>query len=176
MHFSADTYLHALHFAARAHGEQKNLMGMPYVVHLCCVAAELSCALREEPGHDEALAVTCALLHDVVEDTSTTLEQVATAFGPHVAAGVSALTKNASLPPARQMPDSLERILQQPSEVAMVKLSDRITNTAAPPPQWSGERIARYRSEAEDILAALGYASPFLAERLRARINAYAVR
>jgi (p)ppGpp synthase/HD superfamily hydrolase len=144
----ADRYLEALHFAARAHGEQKTLGGLPYVVHLSCVAMELTCALRAEPGRDEPLALMCALLHDVVEDTPTRLEQ-------------------------KQMPDSLDRILQQPPEVAMVKLADRITNTASPPLQWTAERVATYRTEAQEIHDALGAASPFLAERLRARIARY---
>jgi (p)ppGpp synthase/HD superfamily hydrolase len=71
------------------------------------------------------------------------------------------------------MRDSLDRILQQPAEVAMVKLADRITNTASPPPQWPTEKIAAYRNEAQEILGALGAASPFLAARLRARISRY---
>src|SRR5687767_7368459 len=107
MAYSNDAYLKALLFAAKAHGEQKTLVGLPYVVHLSTVAMELACALRAEPGKDEELAVTCALLHDVVEDTSTPLDEVLAAFGPNVAAGVEALTKNASLPKDRQMRDSL---------------------------------------------------------------------
>jgi (p)ppGpp synthase/HD superfamily hydrolase len=168
-----DNYLRALHFAARAHGDQKTLSGLPYIVHVATVAMELTCALRVDPGHDEALAITCALLHDVVEDTRTSLDEIAEAFGPRVAAGVAALTKNAALPPAEQMQDSLQRILQQGPEVAMVKLADRITNIASPPAQWKRDKIAAYRREAEEILAALGGASEVLAERLRQRIAGY---
>jgi (p)ppGpp synthase/HD superfamily hydrolase len=173
MSFSSDTYLHALHFAARAHGEQKMLTGFPYVVHLSCVAMEVACALRKEQGHDEDLAIVCAVLHDVVEDTPTSLDQVAHAFGARVAAGVGALTKNAALAPELQMRDSLDRILQQPNEIAIVKLADRIANTAAPPPHWTSAQIAFYRKEAEEILDALGPASLFLGERLRRRITNY---
>jgi (p)ppGpp synthase/HD superfamily hydrolase len=173
MAFSPDTYLHAVQFAAHAHGEQKTLTGLPYLVHLASVAMELTCAFRAEPGHDEVLGISCALMHDVVEDTSTSLEQVAAAFGPRVAAGVSALTKNPALPRGEQMPDSLERILRQPAEIAMVKLADRITNLSGTPPQWSKEKVAEYRDEAQHILDTLGGASSFLAERLRERIAAY---
>jgi (p)ppGpp synthase/HD superfamily hydrolase len=94
MAFSQDQYLKALHFAARAHGQQKTPTGMPYVVHVTSVAMEVIAALHAEPGRDGDLAVACALLHDVVEDTAITLEQVVAAFGPRVAAGVSALTKD----------------------------------------------------------------------------------
>src|SRR5262249_59854843 len=106
MAFSQDLYLKALHFAARAHGDQRTPTGLPYVVHLSSVTMEVIAALQAEPGHDDDLAVTSALLHDVVEDTETTLEQVEAAFGPRVAAGVSALTKNAALAKPAALKDS----------------------------------------------------------------------
>lgn len=170
----SDVHLRALHFAARAHGDQKTLTGLPYVVHLTSVAMEVACALRAEPGHDEELAITCALLHDVVEDTSTPLAAIEAEFGRAVAAGVDALTKNPALARDRQMPDSLERILTQPAEIAMVKLADRITNTASAPPQWSRAQLEAYRAEAGRILDALGHASGHLAGRLSDRIAAHA--
>lgn len=55
----------------------------------------------------------------------------------------------------------------------MVKLADRITNLGPPPPQWSAEKRASYKAEAQRIHDALGAASPFLAARLRERIAAY---
>jgi (p)ppGpp synthase/HD superfamily hydrolase len=66
MVFSQDRYIDALTFAARAHSEQKTPMGLPYLVHVTSVTMEVMAALRSEPGSDEDLAVTCALLHDVV--------------------------------------------------------------------------------------------------------------
>lgn len=174
MTFSQDQYVKALHFAARAHGDQKTPLGLPYVSHVASVAMEVIAALHEEPGHDGDLAVVSALLHDVVEDTATTLEQVAAAFGPRVAAGVSALSKDPSLDKPAAMKDSLARILLQPKEIAIVKLGDRITNLAPPPPQWSAAKIVAYRAEGQLILDALGGASPFLAARLAERIRTYA--
>lgn len=168
-----DQYVQALRFAARAHGDQKTPHGMPYVVHLTCVANEVCTALQHESEHDMGYAVQCALLHDVVEDTPVTVEQVAATFGEAVAAGVSALSKDPALPKPEQMPDSVRRILEQPVEVAIVKLGDRITNLGAPPVRWSAERVAQYRAEAEMLLAHLGHASPMLAARLQARIDAY---
>lgn len=173
MPFSQDQYVKALHFAARAHGDQRTPTGLPYVVHVGSVVMEVIAALHAEPGHDDDLAVTSALLHDVVEDTSTTLAQVEAAFGPRVAAGVSALTKSAALDKPAAMRDSLARILQQPPEIAIVKLGDRITNLAPPPPRWSAAKVAAYRAEAQLILDALGAASPFLSARLAERIRTY---
>ena len=61
MSFSQDLYLKALSFAARAHGEQKTPVGLPYIVHVSSVAMEVMAALRSEPGSDEDLALVCAL-------------------------------------------------------------------------------------------------------------------
>lgn len=171
--FSQDQYFKALTFAARAHGEQKTPMGLPYVVHVSCVCMEVIAALHAEPGRDGDLAVTAALLHDVVEDTATTLAQIEVEFCPPIAAGVSALTKNAALDKPAAMKDSLARILLQPPEIAMVKLADRITNLAPPPPHWSAAKIAAYREEGQLILDTLGAASPALSARFVERLRAY---
>lgn len=163
----------ALRFAARAHADQRTPHGLPYVVHITCVAHEVITAIRAEPAHDESLAVTCALLHDVVEDTPVTVAEVSRQFGDAVAQGVSALSKDPALPRDVRMPDSVRRILDQPPEIAMVKLGDRITNLGPPPVRWSRERMQEYRQEAEMLLDKLGFASPSLAARLQARIEAY---
>lgn len=173
MAFSQDLYVKALHFAARAHDKQLTPLGMPYVVHLSSVTMEVIAALHAEPGHDDDLAVTAALLHDVVEDTPTKLEAIEAAFGPRVAAGVSALTKDPALDKRAAMKDSLARILQQPTEIAIVKLGDRTYNLGPPPSRWSPAKIAAYREEGQLILDTLGAASPFLAARLAERIRTY---
>jgi (p)ppGpp synthase/HD superfamily hydrolase len=175
MAFSQDEYVRALQFAARAHGAQKTPTGLPYLAHVASVAMEVIAAVHAEPGRDGDLAVVCALLHDVVEDTPTTLAEVETAFGPRVAAGVAALTKDPALEKPTAMKDSLARVLRQPPEIALVKLGDRITNLAPPPPHWTAANIAYYRDEGQLILDTLGHASPFLAARLAGRLRAYPV-
>lgn len=174
MQFSPDVYLRALNFAARAHGDQKTPAGLPYLTHLSAVCMELVRALRAEPGRDEDFAVTCALLHDTLEDTPTDPRALSREFGERVLAGVQALTKNNGLPKEERMSDSLARILVQPPEVAMVKLADRITNLAPPPEHWSHEKIRQYRLEAELIRDNLHPASPFLTARLEERLATYA--
>jgi (p)ppGpp synthase/HD superfamily hydrolase len=95
------------------------------------------------------------------------------AFGEDVAAGVSALSKDGTLPKAGQMADSLQRILACPPEVAWVKLADRIINLREPPHYWSKDKRAAYRAEAGLILERLGHTSATLAARLRAKIAEY---
>ena len=171
--YSPDRYVDALRFAAAAHIKQTEQgSDLPYLVHVVSVAAEVIAALPADADAD--LAVTCALLHDSIEDTDVTLAQIVARFGEAVGAGVSALTKNPELPTkAEQMVDSLRRITTQPREIAIVKLADRITNMAPPPRDWSNEKCAAYRVEAGLIADTLGYASPELASRLRMRMEAY---
>jgi (p)ppGpp synthase/HD superfamily hydrolase len=174
--FSPDRYVDALRFAAAAHNAQKEPgSDLPYLVHVVSVASEVIAVLPTLPEINADLAVTCALLHDTVEDTAVTLDDIRARYGDAVAAGVSALTKNAKLPnKAEQMADSLTRIQQQPREIAVVKLADRITNLSEPPHYWTAEKCAAYRVEARTIADTLGYASIALAERLRHRIETYA--
>jgi (p)ppGpp synthase/HD superfamily hydrolase len=136
---------------------------------------ELSLALaqRDDVAQPD-LAIACALLHDVVEDTSVGVEEIRRELGDAIAQGVAALSKDpaAGDKPA-QMRDSLRRIKLQPPEVWMVKLADRIHNLRVPPHYWSPEKIVRYRDEAGLILAELSPACPVLSSRLRDRIAAY---
>lgn len=174
MSFDPELYARALDFAARAHGAQTVPgSGFPYVVHLAKVAAEALRAVAAEPSLDSDLILACALLHDCMEDAGVSFAQVEQGFGVAVAAGVQALTKDAALPKAERMPDALRRISAQPREVQVVKLADRITNLEPPPPAWGRAKRAAYLVEASSIVAALGGASPFLAQRLRARIARY---
>jgi (p)ppGpp synthase/HD superfamily hydrolase len=146
---------------------------VPYVVHVATVAAEVIAALEVEPLPDPDLAVTCALLHDTIEDTATTRADVAAAFGDAVADGVLALSKNGSLPKPEQMADSLRRIRAQPREVWAVKLADRIANLAEPPAYWNTDKRRAYRAEAYAIADALGDAHAYLDARLRSRADGY---
>lgn len=172
--WSQDVYLKAFHFAAVAHGTQKYPgTEISYIMHLSFVGMEVIAALRAEPGRNEDLAVQVALLHDTLEDTKVSYERLAAEFGREVADGVQALTKDNHLAKTERMPDSLRRIRQQPPEIAMVKMADRICNLQPPPSDWTPEKIAAYRREAREILAALGEASPFLAARLGAKIERY---
>ena len=173
--WDADAYKRALDFAAKAHGAQQVPgSGFPYVVHLTKVAAEVMRACVEDPPADATLAVLCALLHDSIEDAGVSKEQIVTVFGPRIADGVDALTKRDSVPKADRMRDSLDRILAQPREVAMVKLADRITNLEPAPPHWTPEKRTAYRDEAKQILEALkGRCAP-LERRLAEKISAYA--
>ena len=93
--WSQDLYIKAYRFAAVAHNGQL-LPGseLPYILHIGLVAMEVIGTLAREPGLDGDLAISCALLHDTLEDTDTTYSQLSETFGSRVADGVAALSKD----------------------------------------------------------------------------------
>jgi (p)ppGpp synthase/HD superfamily hydrolase len=130
--WSPELYTIAYKFAATYHQYQKYPgTDLPYIMHLSFVAMEVMAALALADREDGNLAVQCALLHDVLEDTEATYADVCREFGSGVAAGVLALTKSATLPKSQQMEDSLRRLRLQPPAVRMVKLADRAVARAS---------------------------------------------
>jgi (p)ppGpp synthase/HD superfamily hydrolase len=98
--------------------------GMPYVEHPVSVAA-----LLEEQGYrDEVLAA--ALLHDVVEDSETTVEELRELFGDEVAGMVGALTDDESIESYRQRKaEHRERVAAAGPEALAIYGADKLTNT-----------------------------------------------
>ena len=172
--WSQDDYIKAYRFAALAHaGQTVPGTDISYLMHVSLVSIEVIAALNGEQNHAGNLAVQCALLHDVVEDTDVTYTQIANEFGRSVADGVLALSKDPAVAKERRLTDSLARIRLQPEEIWMVKLADRITNLQPPPPHWTHDKAVRYREEAIEIHGALGLASAVLSARLLKKIDGY---
>lgn len=169
-----DAYDVAWQFAAKVHTGQK-LPGsdLPYLTHVGWVVGEILISIQHETISDPILAIQCAILHDVLEDTSIGYQELSEKFGSIVADGVSALTKNIALPKNKRMMDSLERILSQPEEVGMVKLADRISNLRTPPSFWDSQKITEYIEESKSIIAMLGKASMYLSERIKLKLRDY---
>lgn len=132
---------------------------------------EILMAAPYTAGFDIAFQI--ALLHDTVEDTATTPDELTTQFGHDIAEGVVALTKNTALPKSEAMPDSLRRIKTLRKEVWAVKLGDRISNLQAPPPYWSPSKKFEYQKEAIFILKELQAGNAYLEPRLQHKIQEY---
>jgi (p)ppGpp synthase/HD superfamily hydrolase len=182
--WSQDLYIEAYRFAAQAHWDKQQLVpgtNIPYLMHFSLVTMEVIATLGQESGLDGNVAVQCALLHDTLENTDVTFDQLKSVFGIWVADGVAALTKNESIgqdlskPDKKkaQMADGLERIKRQPREIWIVKMADRITNLQPPPYHWTKDKIKRYRDEALEIYDALKFGSKYLADRLKLKIAGY---
>lgn len=180
MIWSVEKYTKALQFAALAHHGQtykgrEQGVEYDYIAHTVAVAAQVIHGLPATPDCNADLAIQCALLHDVIEDTAVTYPVLLETFGSEVAVGVQALTKNPFLDKKDQMLDSLERIQEQPAEIAMVKLADRFNNLDYVPWHWGVSKVEAYRHEAKLILRQLGYANEWLAKDLEKRIANYSL-
>jgi (p)ppGpp synthase/HD superfamily hydrolase len=174
--WNQDTYIKAWNFACIAHnGQCVPGSDLPYINHIGNVTMEVMAviALGDEMTHPELL-IQCALLHDVIEDTHVSYEELSHIFGPHVADGVRALSKDPSLKTKEErMNDSLRRIKKQPKEIWMIKVADRITNLQPPPTYWTQEKIKRYWKESRVIYQNLKESNVRLAQRLNEKIGNY---
>jgi len=173
-----DIYQKALRYAAEKHALQQQTLPdsiIPYAVHVSNVAMEILIAATHSKDFDTEFAIQVALLHDVLEDTEVTAEELTTLFGIAVTTGVQALTKNTDLPHEEQMKDSLQRIKNCVPEVGAVKLADRITNLQEPPLSWSMDKRQHYLQESCLILKELCRTNEYLEKRLALKIEGYKV-
>lgn len=169
-------YQMAIAFAASKHQEKNQTVkgtNLPYVVHLSNVTMELFIASILTPRLDMKFAFQVALLHDTLEDTDTSFNEIEEHFDTEIANAVLALTKNTELPKNQQILDSLTRIKKLRKEVWAVKLADRITNLQPPPADWTVEKKRQYRQESQLILDELGEGNQHLADRLNEKISEY---
>ena len=123
--------MEALAFAIEAHGDQPRKGGtITYVAHLLGVAS-----LVLEAGGDEEMAIA-GLLHDTIEDTDTTSEEIAAWFGHRVAEIVEACT-DTDVRPKPPWAERKERYLahlrspETPTEVLVVSRADKLHNPRA---------------------------------------------
>ncbi|MCR5600230.1 MAG: bifunctional (p)ppGpp synthetase/guanosine-3',5'-bis(diphosphate) 3'-pyrophosphohydrolase [Ruminococcus sp.] len=118
----------AYEFAAKAHEGQTRSSGKPYIIHPLAVAYTLL-----ELGMDTD-TICAALLHDVVEDTDATLDDLKKRFGQDVALLVDGVTKLSKIPTStkeEQQAENIRKILlamSQDIRVMIIKLSDRLHN------------------------------------------------
>jgi len=169
-------YQQAIVFATERHAQKNQKIpgtDLPYVVHLSNVAMELFVASSANDKLNLEFTVQVALLHDLIEDTDTTCEEIEDRFGVEIMRAVSALTKNEELPKDQQLPDSIARIKKLQPEVWAVKLADRITNLQPPPQHWDIDKRIQYQSEARMILNELKHGNDYLANRLKLKIKEY---
>lgn len=166
--------LRAAHaFATACHGDQLRPTGDPYERHLL-EAVEV---LAEGAGILERDLLVAALLHDVVEDTACSLDQVMDRFGPRVAELVEWVTKTD--PPTDGDREAarvgyLRRLRAAPREAVLVKLADRLSNVQRldrlPRPD---KRRSYYRETVEWILP-LAAGVPFFDEQYTRWASRYA--
>ena len=151
-----DPVMRAYVFAAKAHKGQERISGEPYLSHPLEVAGILT-DLRMDTA-----TVAAGLLHDVVEDTHATEEEIQGHFGSEVAALVDGVTKLSRIPFSTREEAQAENIrkmvlaMSKDIRVILVKLADRLHNmrTLEPLPEAKRQLIAR---ETLDIYAPLAH-------------------
>jgi (p)ppGpp synthase/HD superfamily hydrolase len=115
-------YVKARDFAARWHAGQVDKAGRPYMAHLEDVARRLRIIAPAAPEED----VQAALLHDVLEDTACSPQELGDNFGPRVCFTVVALTK----PQGRPYLDFIRDLAAQADRsVLLIKLADNLSNS-----------------------------------------------
>ena len=145
----------ALDFAARKHAGQKRkgAAAAPYVNHLAEVADMLA---RATDGRDSVL-VLAGLLHDILEDTDTTRDELERAFGAEVAALVAEVSDDETLPKAERKRLQVTTAAGKSPRAKMLKLADKTSNMSAiasdPPAGWSVARRLDYIHWARDVAA-----------------------
>lgn len=145
----------ALEFAATKHSGQirKGPTGEPYINHPISVAFLLS----EVGGVTDSEILAAALLHDTVEDTDATLEELTELFGERVGSLVAEVTDDKTLPKEERKLLQVSHAPTLSADAKLLKLGDKICNlrdvVGKPPGGWSDERRREYLDWTAQVIA-----------------------
>ena len=157
---SVQRVLAAARFAAEWHAGQprKGVAREPYINHLIEVA-ELLSGMGQEVDVNLVIA---GFLHDTIEDTRVTADELERLFGADVAALVLEATDDKSLPKETRKALQIESAPNKSVRAQALKLADKISNLRSlllsPPSDWSQERKREYREWARQVV--MGFRSP----------------
>ncbi len=154
----------ALDFAARKHRDQrrKGAAAEPYLNHLTEVARLVAEATE---GKDTPLVIA-ALLHDTIEDTRTTRDELEREFSPEVAALVSEVTDDKNLPKAERKRLQIANAPHKSERAKLIKIADKISSlrsiVVSPPVDWDSHRQREYFEWAAKVVEGLRGVNPSL--------------
>lgn len=156
--------LQALEFAAIKHKGQlrKSGDGTPYINHPITVAR----ILADIGSISDIDVLLAAVLHDTLEDTTATREELASQFGEVVCRMVEEVTDDKQLPKAERKRLQIEHAPHLSAGAAQIKLADKIANVRDlafhPPADWPIERVRDYLTWAEAVVVKLPKVNPKL--------------
>jgi guanosine-3',5'-bis(diphosphate) 3'-pyrophosphohydrolase len=159
--------LKAMAFAAWKHREQrrKGRGSVPYINHPIALAE----VLWFEGRVRDPLVIAAAILHDTIEDTETTSDELRGKFGVAVAEVVVEVTDVIWLRNRARKKLQVAKAAKSSQRAKLVKLADKICNLrdikANPPPDWSLERRREYFDWAKSVVDGLRGASAPLERR-----------
>lgn len=157
MDVSVGLILRAMRFSAEKHRDQrrKDSNSSPYINHPIQVAETL---WTVGEVRDITLLVA-AILHDTIEDTSTTPDEIQTEFGEDILALVLEVTDDKSLPKQVRKQLQVETAAHKTYNARLLKLADKVCNVydilTSPPADWSLERQQEYLLWTEKVVAGL---------------------
>jgi (p)ppGpp synthase/HD superfamily hydrolase len=132
----------AIHVAAEWHSAQrrKGAGGEPYINHL----VEVGFLLSDVGSVQDQDILIAGILHDSIEDTSATPNEITDLFGSRVCHLVQAVSDDKSLPKGERKRLVLERLAHAEDAVKLIKLADLASNIRSVPRDWEPERINDY--------------------------------
>jgi guanosine-3',5'-bis(diphosphate) 3'-pyrophosphohydrolase len=151
-------------FAADRHRHQrrKDVHATPYINH----PLQLAHVLMAEGDVDEVDTIIAAILHDTIEDTKTTADEIEARFGKEVAGVVMEVTDDKSLSKERRKQLQVEHAAHLSRRAKAVKLADKICNlrdvAASPPAGWELARKQEYFDWAKRVVDGLRGSYPKL--------------
>ncbi len=147
----------ALAFAAHKHKDQrrKDVEASPYINHPIVLAD----ILVNEGGITDIVTICAALLHDTVEDTETTEDELVDVFGDEIAGIVMEVTDDKSMDKKARKRAQVEHSPHLSMKAKAVKLADKTSNLRdvikAPPKGWPLERRQEYFDWAKQVIDGL---------------------
>ncbi|HZX30196.1 MAG TPA: HD domain-containing protein [Rhodocyclaceae bacterium] len=156
--------LSAIAFAAHKHRDQrrKDAAASPYINHPIALAN----VLANEGGIDDEDVLIAAILHDTVEDTDTSEDELIQEFGAGIAAIVMEVTDDKGLPKAERKRLQIAHAPTISRQAKLVKLADKISNlrdiASSPPADWSLARKQQYFDWAKAVVDGLRGVHPVL--------------
>jgi len=154
----------ALAFAAHKHRDQrrKDAEASPYINHPIALAE----VLAREGGVADIEVLAAALLHDTIEDTATSFEELVGHFGARIAGMVAEVTDDKNLPKAERKRLQIVHASGISPGAKLVKLADKICNLRdvadRPPATWDLQRRQEYFEWAKRVIDGLRGAHPAL--------------
>jgi guanosine-3',5'-bis(diphosphate) 3'-pyrophosphohydrolase len=160
--------LQAAAFAAEKHRTQRRKdVETPFINHPIQLAYILVQADVEDPK-----ILAAALLHDTIEDTDTTLDEIEIVFGYEIARVVAECSDDKKLTKLERKQAQIEHAAKLSRAAKLVKLADKIANVSdlegAPPQGWSVERKREYFDWAKKVVDQLRDTHPVLEARFDA--------
>lgn len=171
----AESILGAAIYAMEKHKSQvrSNPKKTPYIIHPIEVA---DLVVKVGKVYDKDVLIT-ALLHDVMDDTAVTFEEIGSLYGSGVVGYLNEMAIKKDLSLKEQKKQQIMQAFHQTPNVAIIKMSDKLSNlktlATTPPASWSRDKIDQYFQWAQAVVENLPESNSMLKTAVKATISDY---